>query len=508
MGNALSGGALYLGFDCSTQGLTALIIRPDDRTVIFRDAIAFDALFPEFGTVHGVLRSPSPGVVHAPPLMWKAALHAMVGRIASSGIDLAQIRAISGSAQQHGSVYCGDDVETLARATAPVWLDTSTVRECSEIEEAVGGPATVAQLTGSRAYPRFTGPQIRKFAREDPDAYAATSHIHLVSSYLASLLIGRHAPLDHADASGMNLMDLRNLSWSSDAVDATAPHLQRRLPALVRPDTIIGTLDRPWQRTYGFPPAAVVVWSGDNPCSLVGTGLLREGQLAVSLGTSDTIFGPMDSVRVNSEGIGHVFASPLGGYMGITVFSNGSLARERVRDRCGLDWTTFSEALSATEAGNAGAMMLPWFEPEITPPVATGSPHYFDLDPRDCRRCPRAIVESQMMTLANHSAWMEITSPAVYVTGGAAANREILQVMADVFDADVRRFDATDSAALGAALRAYQAHSGVSWEVAVEGFAGLDQASVIRPIRGNVEIYRRLRPLYAQRELSALALRG
>ena len=92
---------------------------------------------------------------------------------------------------------------------------------------------------------------------------------------------------------------------------------------------------RSWQRAYGFPAAAVVAWSGDNPCSLVGTGLLHEGQLAISLGTSDTIFGPMDSVRVSGDGTGHVFASPLGNYMGITVFSNGSLARERVREDCG-----------------------------------------------------------------------------------------------------------------------------------------------------------------------------
>src|SRR5215207_1425487 len=235
MGSAVSGGWLYVGFDCSTQGLTALIIDPARRLVVFRDAIAFDAAFPEFGTVHGVLPSapmaPSGpqgpdyanldrSVVHAPPLMWKAALHAIFRRIAASGLELAKVRAVSGSAQQHGSVYCGDTIDDLTRATAPVWLDTSTTRECTEIEDALGGPQRVADLTGSRAYPRFTGPQIRKFAREEPGAYAATSHIHLVSSYLASLLIGEHAPVDHADASGMNLMDLRTRTWSGAALAA------------------------------------------------------------------------------------------------------------------------------------------------------------------------------------------------------------------------------------------------------------------------------------------------
>ena len=64
-----------------------------------------------------------------------------------------------------------------------------------------------------------------------------------------------------------------------------------------------------------------------------------------------------------------MFASPTGAYMGITVFKNGSLARERVRDdlRHGLGGVLGRAA--RTPPGNRGAMMLPWFDPEITPLV-------------------------------------------------------------------------------------------------------------------------------------------
>ena len=34
----------------------------------------------------------------------------------------------------------------------------------------------------------------------------------------------------------------------------------------------------------------MVPWTGDNPSSLIGTGIVAEGVLAVSLGTSDTVF--------------------------------------------------------------------------------------------------------------------------------------------------------------------------------------------------------------------------
>lgn len=484
---------LYLGLDCSTQSLSAVVIDVTERTVVFRDSLRFDEPF---------IPSTDPSIVHASPLMWASALPTMLGRVASA-VDVARLRAISGSAQQHGSVYCGDTPESLTRRTSPIWMDSSTARECDEIEAALGGPHAVAQLTGSRAFPRFTGPQIRKFAREDPDAYAATTRIHLVSSWLASLLIGAHAPLDDADASGMNLMDLRTRAWSAAAVAATVPGLSTKLPKLVPANTTIGTLRSDWQHTLRLPAVRIVAWSGDNPCSLVGTGVVRGGELAVSLGTSDTIFGPMTGPDVSEDGTGHVFVSATGSYMGITVFRNGSLARERVRDECSLDWRGFAAALRSTAAGNGGAMMLPWFEPEITPVVPRGGVVSFGLDGAMPASNVRAVVEAQMMALALHSAWMGVRPVTIHATGGAAASREILQVLADVFDAEVYRFDSTDSAALGAALRAWQADSGVSWDEVAAFVAPSRSPAPIRPVSDHVTIYRALRPLYAQRERAA-----
>lgn len=45
---------------------------------------------------------------------------------------------------------------------APIWQDSSTTQECKELEEYIGGPQVLANLTGSRAYERFTGNQIAK----------------------------------------------------------------------------------------------------------------------------------------------------------------------------------------------------------------------------------------------------------------------------------------------------------------------------------------------------------
>lgn len=485
---------LYAGFDCSTQSLSVVVIDTDRREVCFRHSLPFPLPF---------LRSSDPALVHASPTMWRDTLGQML-RAIGEAIPPNSLRAVSGSAQQHGSVYCGDSPMTLTRETSPIWMDSSTERECREIEQALGGPAALAMLTGSRAFPRFTGPQIRKFARENPTAYERTKRIHLVSSYLASVLAGRHVAIDHADGSGMNLMDIRERSWSSRALDATAPGLARRLPDLVSSATTVGTLDEELRSRFGLPAVRLIAWSGDNPCSLVGTGLIIEGQLAISLGTSDTVFGPMREPRVSESGVGHAFASPLGEYMAITVFRNGSLARERVRDEFGLTWNGFSAALRQTPAGNHGAAMLPWFEPEITPLVLRAGAQRFGLETASPAQHVRAIVEAQVLAMSQHSAWMGVSPRTIYATGGAAANREILQIIADVFNADVFQFESTDSAAIGAALRAWQADLQLPWPDVVATFVTPIYASRVSPIPANVEVYRQLAPLHAAREAAAL----
>ena len=503
----MSAPRLYLGLDCSTQSLSGILISVADRraSVVWEHSFQFDDRLPHYGTRHGVLPSDDPTEALAPPQMWEDALALMFDALAASGQDLARLQAISGSAQQHGSVYLTSD-GTLSRVVAPIWMDTSTREECLEITEALGGADVVAAHTGSCVTERFTGPQIRKFMETDPHGYANTGRVHLVSSFLASRLIDGDAPLEPGDASGMNLMDLETRDWWPDAVEATAPGLATRLPRIVPSDSVIGVLSPRWQTRYGLPPARVVVWTGDNPSSLVGTGLVEEGRVAISLGTSDTIFGLMHTPRVSPDGVGHVFGAPTGDYMGITVFKNGSLARERVRDAHGLDWAAFSDILTSTPPGNQGRLLFPWFEPEITPHVPRGGVHRVHLDPGDAAGNVRAVVEAQMMALANHSRWMGVDVRVIHATGGASVNAAILQIMADVFDAEVRRIQVGNSACLGAALRAWHADAAasgtpVSWADITQDLAQPTGAP-IRPRADAVAVYRELRVTYAEIEQS------
>jgi xylulokinase len=520
---------LYLGLDSSTQSLTAVVIQTDDnqRRVVLETSLNFDEILPHYGTRNGVLPDPDPAVGVAPPLMWADALEVMMARLADA-IDVRQIAAISGSAQQHGSVYLNASATAtfgaldasrplvdqlrgvFSRATAPIWMDSTTTDECGEITAALGtaGSVRLARATGSRAFERFTGPQIRRFFKRDPAAYEATDRIHLVSSFLASLLAGQHAPLEPGDASGMNLMDLAAKQWWPEAIAATAPDLASKLPPIVDPWTRVGTLAPYWQRRYGFSATPVIAWTGDNPSSLIGVGLVREGQIAISLGTSDTVFGPMSAPRVNDSGTGHVFGAPTGAYMALTCFQNGSLAREQVRADRRLSWSEFSQALASTPPGNGGCIMVPWFAPEITPPVKVPAVHRYGADAGGASDV-RAVIEAQQLSMALHTRWMVDRVDVIHATGGAAVNREILQVMADVFGASVFQLAVGNSAALGAALRAAHADMrqrdpSTSWEEVLAGFAEPVSSSRVDPDPKRHQMYRDMIALYALCERHAL----
>ena len=520
--------ALYLGLDSSTQSLTAVVIEVTGSTrhVVHQDTLVFDADLPQYGTINGVVPSADASVRTAPPLMWVEALDRMMARLTTIDLDWSRLAAVSGSAQQHGSVYLNaraavrlqhldpeialvDQVrDLLSRHASPIWMDSSTTPQCAEITATIGGDAALVRHTGSRAYERFTAAQIRKFWQQRPDCYADTDRIHLVSSFMASLLVGGHAPLEPGDASGMNLMDLTSRSWWQPALEATAPALSEKLPPIVEPWTEVRPLAAYWQRRYGLPAARVIAWSGDNPCSLIGTGLVSSNTLAISLGTSDTVFAHTADPQPNPNGAGHVFGAPTGAYMGLVCFSNGSLARERVRRTFGLEWDGFSALLNASPPANLGRILLPWFEPEITPPVPQGGAISFGVPADDAAANVRGVIEAQMLSARLHSAWMAPRVDTIYATGGAAVNRAVLQVMADVFGADVYQFDVGNSAALGAALRAYHGdvmagEGDAVWSEIVRGFADPAPGSRITPDPARHAIYRDMLDVYAACETFA-----
>ena len=65
----------------------------------------FDSELKEFKTQDGVHRHSDGETVTSPVLMWVKALDVLLVKLSESALNLNEIEMISGSAQQHGSVF-------------------------------------------------------------------------------------------------------------------------------------------------------------------------------------------------------------------------------------------------------------------------------------------------------------------------------------------------------------------------------------------------------------------
>lgn len=483
--------ALFLGFDSSTQSLKATVL-DSNLNIVATELIHFDSELPHYKTKDGVFRDPSDdGRIVSPTIMWVEALDLMLQKLAKSGLDFGKIAAVSGSGQQHGSVYwkSGSSVilssldatkplvdqfgDAFSVKESPIWMDSSTTAQCREIEKAVGGALELARITGSRAHERYTGPQIRKIFETQPEVYWDTERISLVSSFMACLFIGAHASIDETDGAGMNLMDIKQRAWSKVALEATAPGLEDKLGKLAPAYAVAGHIAPYFVQRFNFHENCLVIqWSGDNPNSLAGLTLNKPGDLAVSLGTSDTVFGISSDPQPRLEG--HVFPNPVDkeSYMVMLVYKNGSLTREDIRNRyAGKSWDAFNKFLEQTPPLNGGKIGFYYKDHEILPPLPVGFHRYIldnftgdTLEGLTEREVPefdspaevRALIEGQLLSMRAHAERFGMPAPPnrLIATGGASANERILSSVASIFGCDVFTVQRPDSASLGAALRA------------------------------------------------------
>uniref|UniRef100_A0A8C3TAS0 Xylulose kinase n=1 Tax=Chelydra serpentina TaxID=8475 RepID=A0A8C3TAS0_CHESE len=417
-------------FLCTFDFFQLKVIAIDEQlTVIYEDNVHFDKDLPEFGTHCGVQVHSDKLTVTSPVLMW---------------------------VKQHGSVYWKEGASQILKnlspdlplhqllkacfsvSDSPVWMDSSTTTQCLSLEKAVGGAQHLANITGSRACERFTGNQIAKIYSQNPEFYMQTERISVVSSFAASLFLSAYAPIDYCDGSGMNLLQIRDKIWSTACLNACAPGLEEKLGPVVPSSSVLGSVSPYYIQRYGFSPdCKVVAFTGDNPASLAGMKL-EEGDIAISLGTSDTLFlwikEPVPALE------GHIFCNPVDSraYMALLCFKNGSLIRERIRDDCASgSWDEFSKALKCTVVGNNGNLGFYFDVIEITP-EAVGI-HRFNSD-----------NNKVVVTYLTHC----MPRTRILATGGASYNKEILQVLSDVFSAPVYTIDTANSACLGCAYRA------------------------------------------------------
>jgi len=447
----------YAGFDVSTQQVK-LVILNETGELIHSIAVNYES---DLKTPLSINKET--GEVCQKHSTWTKAIELATVKLAETGFDLTTVVAISGAGQQHGSVYSNDS-EIID--DCPIWMDSSTEKQCKMIESEFGRDS-LKNVTGSFAYHRFTGSQILKRRMLNKrEQHAEFNKVQLVSNFCCSFLCDKDVPMDFADASGMNLFDLRTREFNENLLRICDIN-QSFIQPPINSNSIVGKCDK-----FGFKNADVITFTGDNPSALVGCGACQPGDVVMSLGTSDTLFVYLDKLPDNlmTTGEAHVFCNPVNEdhWMALTCYRNGSLAREKVRseskkDDGGVyDWFEISDILLAKKSEKLDNFSIDLFEREINPALGPDFHKNRALGRKPIDVIVDSLVGQVIMRKVHMETLLGICPERLILTGGASANKGLLQLIANVFQCEVFTLvDSTEAAAIGGALRANFAKTGV-----------------------------------------------
>ncbi len=529
---------LSLGIEFSTQSVKTALLDALSGDVVHTGSFAYDERFPWYQTTGGVLPHNDPSVRQTSPSMLLEALDLCFALLLEQGVELGRVTVIKIDAMQHCTVCAGEDFQSavgsldpsrsikeqiapvLTRRNAPIWEDRSTAAEAALLEEAMSAHGGLYSLCGNRTELRFPAAQVLKWAREAPGEYRDTAHIFLLSAFLSSILAGRVCPVDTGDGWGTNFnsLDIQRPGWSDEILfeydgllEDAGLHgtIRKKIGGMTQYDTPLGVISPYFVVKYGMDPDAVVLaGTGDNPALLLGCG----GHAVVSLGSSFTVNGIVSEITPSPSGGYNLFGYIPGTAMALTVITNGSkvhdefikryiISSERHAPSNG-DWERYIEAAGTPLLGAGEPLMLPYLFDESVPLRPRGMVRE-GFDDKDLSVNIRALHLSQALALKLHSGHLA-RLPSLCIAGGAARNRFMRQLIADVFGAETyTTADVVYAAPLGCAVSGARHLLGMSYDDAVERFVRRDSASVCRPLQENRETVRVLLERYTELEKKA-----
>lgn len=494
---------LLLGLDVGTTGCKCL-------------AVGADGVVLASATHEYPLHTPRPGWSEQNPEDWWraacAALREVLGALAGSGGG-PRIAAVGLTGQMHGATLLDAQGEVLRPAI--LWNDQRTADQCGEITRRVGAERVI-RLTGNPVLTGFTAPKLLWVEQHEPEVHARIATVLLPKDYVRYRLSGARFS-DVADASGTALFDVAGRRWSDEMLAAVGVP-RAWLPDVFESPEVCARVSRDGAAQSGLAEGtSIVAGAGDQAAQAVGAGIVAEGLVSCTIGTSGVVFAASDRYRVEPEGRLHAFCHAVPGkwhLMGVMLSAGGSLRWLRdtlgepevsaARARGADPYELLLERAAAASPGCEGLTFLPYLTGERTPhndPQARAC--FAGLTLRHGRaEIVRSVVEGVTFGLRDGLELMRglgIAPREIRASGGGARSPFWRQMLADVFDSPIACVNVTDGAAYGAALLA-GVGAGVWAGVPAACAAAVRVVSSQRPVAEAVAAYRaayaRFRSLY------------
>ncbi len=469
--------SILVGLDVGTTGTRGLAV--DESGEVVAEA---SSEYP--------LHTPRPGWAEQDPEDWWQATREVLRSI-SSQVD-GEVVGLGLTGQMHGAVFLDAGDEVIRPAL--LWNDQRTEKQCEKITDSVGERRLI-ELSGNPAVTGFQAPKVLWLRDEEPENYEKVSHVLLPKDYVRLRLTGEYAT-DASDASGTLFLDVERRRWSGEILDALEVP-EEWMPRVHEGPESTGNLRREAAEELGLKSGTpVAAGGGDNAAAAVGVGVVEEGFVSSSVGTSGVLFAHAEEFTPDPSGRLHAFCHAVPGkfhLMGVTLSAGGSLSwwHDTLDGRFNYD--ELSRLASEAPPGAEGLLFLPYLSGERTPhldPAARGT--FFGLTTRhDKRHLTRALMEGVVFSLRDSLEIMrELNLPIgqVRIIGGGARGELWRRLQADVYGMPVHRTTTDEGPAYGAALLAGVA-SNVYKDVEEATARVRLREEVVEPEEDNVRLY-------------------
>jgi xylulokinase len=411
---------LVAGVDSSTQSCKVEVRDTDTGALV--------------GSGHAPHPATSPPVSEQDPQAWWDALDAAR---AETGHD-ADVVATSVAAQQHGLVVTDGAGSPLR--PAKLWNDTESAPDAGWlVHQLDGGAAAWAHACGSVPVAAFTIAKLSWLHRRAPDVFGRMERVMLPHDWLAWRLTGEYGT-DRGDASGTGYWSPAAGAYRTDLLEIVDRERDwaAMVPPVLAPELAHGT--------------------GDNMAAALGLGL-RPGDVAISLGTSGTVFAVSDVPTSDSSGAVAGFADATGRFLPLVCTLNATKVTDTVAGWLGVDHPGLDALALASPPGARGATLLPYFDGERTPnrPEAAGLLTGLRADSTR-EDVARAAFEGVVCGLLDgFDALVAAGVPVggrLFLVGGGARSDAYRRAVADLAQRAVTVVDAQELVALGACVQA------------------------------------------------------
>ena len=415
------------------------------------------------------LYQPHNGWAEQDPHDWRdAALETLRRVMDESGAGPEDVKGIGLSGQMHGLVMLDEKGEVIRRSI--IWCDQRTGAEVEDMLAIMPRERWI-EVTANPPLTGWTAAKILWVRKNEPENYARCRHILLPKDYIRYVLTGVFAA-EVSDASGMQLLDVPERCWSEEVLeklDINPEYLGRLYESCEVTGTILPEIAA---RTGLSEKTVVVGGAGDNAAAAVGTGVVEDGKAFTTIGTSGVVFAHSSQVTIDPKGRVHTCCCAVPGawhVMGVTQAAGLSLQWFRnnfcqdyieAAKQQGIDaYDLINMDVAAIPAGSERLIYLPYLMGERTPhldPDCRGV--FFGLSAIHTRaHMLRAVMEGVSYSLCDCNdilKEMGVHVSQMMACGGGGRSPVWRQMLADLYDCQVKTVHQSEGPALGAAILA------------------------------------------------------